>query len=128
MPENEVIRLRNTPPRVWTLDACCARASVVVASSTLPLLPSHNSPVNHFFVPSFFLPSFLPTPISIYKLAMAPVTLPPSFYNSFWSPDYRSGLEVLFKNLEQVSAAQSTRPTHPLSHRDVSRMKMSQHL
>lgn len=34
---------------------------------------------------------------------MAPVTLPPSFYNSFWSPDYRSGLEVLFKNLERVS-------------------------
>ena len=33
---------------------------------------------------------------------MAPVMLPPSFYNSFWSPDYRSGLEVLFKNLEQV--------------------------
>ncbi|OCF37050.1 GTPase activating protein [Kwoniella heveanensis BCC8398] len=32
---------------------------------------------------------------------MAPVTLPPSFYNSFWSPDYRSGLEVLFKSLEQ---------------------------
>ncbi|WWD20080.1 hypothetical protein CI109_104554 [Kwoniella shandongensis] len=32
---------------------------------------------------------------------MAPVTLPPSFYNSFWSPDYRSGLETLFKNLEQ---------------------------
>lgn len=35
---------------------------------------------------------------------MAPVTLPPSFYNSFWSPDYRSGLDVLFKNLEQVRA------------------------
>ncbi|RXK38051.1 hypothetical protein M231_04721 [Tremella mesenterica] len=32
---------------------------------------------------------------------MAPVTLPPSFYNSFWSPDYRSGLQVLFHNLEQ---------------------------
>ncbi|WVN86968.1 uncharacterized protein L203_102143 [Cryptococcus depauperatus CBS 7841] len=32
---------------------------------------------------------------------MAPVTLPPTFYNSFWSPDYRTGLEVLFKNLEQ---------------------------
>ncbi|WVQ96215.1 hypothetical protein IAU59_003319 [Kwoniella sp. CBS 9459] len=32
---------------------------------------------------------------------MAPVTLPPSFYNSFWSPEYRSGLEVLFKSLEQ---------------------------
>ena len=32
---------------------------------------------------------------------MAPVTLPPSFFNSFWSPDYRSGLEVLFKQLEQ---------------------------
>jgi len=36
---------------------------------------------------------------------MPPVTLPPSFYNSFWSPDYRSGLDVLFKNLEQVSRA-----------------------
>ncbi|KAK6908958.1 hypothetical protein I203_102965 [Kwoniella mangroviensis CBS 8507] len=32
---------------------------------------------------------------------MAPVTLPPSFYNSFWSPDYRSGLEKLFRALEQ---------------------------
>jgi hypothetical protein len=32
---------------------------------------------------------------------MAPVTLPPSFYNSFWSPDYRTGLEVLFKQLHQ---------------------------
>nr|XP_019043257.1 hypothetical protein I302_07831 [Kwoniella bestiolae CBS 10118]OCF22187.1 hypothetical protein I302_07831 [Kwoniella bestiolae CBS 10118] len=32
---------------------------------------------------------------------MAPVTLPPSFFNSFWSPDYRSGLEKLFKALEQ---------------------------
>ena len=32
---------------------------------------------------------------------MAPVTLPPSFYNSFWSPDYRTGLEVLFNNLER---------------------------
>jgi hypothetical protein len=37
---------------------------------------------------------------------MPPVTLPPSFYNSFWSPDYRSGLDVLFKNLEQVGHAQ----------------------
>ena len=36
---------------------------------------------------------------------MAPVTLPPSFFNSFWSPDYRTGLEVLFKNLEQVRFA-----------------------
>jgi hypothetical protein len=35
---------------------------------------------------------------------MAPVTLPPSFFNSFWSPDYRSGLEVLFKQLDQVGA------------------------
>ncbi|GFZ50185.1 hypothetical protein JCM24511_07940 [Saitozyma sp. JCM 24511] len=32
---------------------------------------------------------------------MAPVTLPPSFFNSFWTPDYRSGLEVLFKQLDQ---------------------------
>lgn len=33
---------------------------------------------------------------------MAPVTLPPSFYNSFWSADYRTGLEVLFKQLDKV--------------------------
>ena len=33
---------------------------------------------------------------------MAPVTLPASFYNSFWSPDYRTGLEVLFKQLDKV--------------------------
>jgi len=31
---------------------------------------------------------------------MAPVTLPPSFYNSFWTPDYRRGLDVLFNNLQ----------------------------
>lgn len=35
---------------------------------------------------------------------MAPVTLPPSFYNSFWSPDYRTGLDVLFGQLESVRA------------------------
>lgn len=29
------------------------------------------------------------------------MTLPPSFYNSFWSPDYRTGLEVLFQQLHQ---------------------------
>ncbi|ODN78380.1 hypothetical protein L202_04020 [Cryptococcus amylolentus CBS 6039] len=32
---------------------------------------------------------------------MAPITLPPSFYNSFWSADYRHGLQKLFDNLEQ---------------------------
>ncbi|WVQ75205.1 hypothetical protein IAR50_004816 [Cryptococcus sp. DSM 104548] len=32
---------------------------------------------------------------------MAPITLPPSFYNSFWSTDYRHGLQKLFDNLEQ---------------------------
>jgi hypothetical protein len=32
---------------------------------------------------------------------MAPVTLPASFYNSFWSPDYRTGLDVLFRQLEK---------------------------
>ncbi|KAL7424901.1 Rho-GTPase-activating protein 8 [Cryptotrichosporon argae] len=31
---------------------------------------------------------------------MAPVTLPPSFHSSFWTPDYRSGLDVLFKQLD----------------------------
>lgn len=40
--------------------------------------------------------------ITVTTINMPPVTLPPSFYNSFWSPDYRSGLDVLFKNLEQV--------------------------
>lgn len=34
---------------------------------------------------------------------MAPITLPPSFYNSFWSPDYRTGLDVLFRQLEAGS-------------------------
>jgi hypothetical protein len=38
---------------------------------------------------------------------MAPVTLPPSFFNSFWTPDYRSGLEVLFKQLDQVRQSYS---------------------
>lgn len=32
-----------------------------------------------------------------------PITLPPSFFNSFWSPDYRTGLDVLFRQLEAVS-------------------------
>lgn len=39
---------------------------------------------------------------------MAPVTLPPSFYNSFWSPDYRTGLDVLFRQLEAVSHVHCT--------------------
>ncbi|BEI80589.1 hypothetical protein CcaverHIS002_0111180 [Cutaneotrichosporon cavernicola] len=30
----------------------------------------------------------------------APITLPPSFFNSFWSPDYRTGLDTLFRQLE----------------------------
>lgn len=51
---------------------------------------------HHLRIPrSWYTGHFTPT-------KMAPVMLPPSFYNSFWSPDYRSGLEVLFKNLEQV--------------------------
>lgn len=29
-----------------------------------------------------------------------PITLPPSFFNSFWSPDYRTGLDTLFRQLE----------------------------
>ena len=35
---------------------------------------------------------------------MAVVTLPLTFQNSFWSQDYRSGLEVLFTQLEKVCA------------------------
>lgn len=33
---------------------------------------------------------------------MAVLSLPLSFTNSFWSQDYRRGLEVLFNKLEQV--------------------------
>lgn len=47
--------------------------------------------------------------ITVKTINMPPVTLPPSFYNSFWSPDYRSGLDVLFKNLEQVGHATGER-------------------
>src|SRR5688572_33484920 len=34
---------------------------------------------------------------------MAPISLPLSFNNSFWSNDYRRGLRVLYDKLEQVS-------------------------
>ncbi|CAK9784874.1 hypothetical protein CC85DRAFT_257483 [Cutaneotrichosporon oleaginosum] len=30
----------------------------------------------------------------------APITLPSTFFNSFWSPDYRTGLDTLFRQLE----------------------------
>lgn len=33
---------------------------------------------------------------------MAILSLPLSFNNSFWTPDYRKGLEVLFTKLEEV--------------------------
>jgi hypothetical protein len=33
---------------------------------------------------------------------MAVLSLPLSFTNSFWTPDYRKGLEVLFAKLEEV--------------------------
>jgi hypothetical protein len=33
---------------------------------------------------------------------MAVLSLPLSFNNSFWSQDYRSGLEVLYHKLDQV--------------------------
>lgn len=33
---------------------------------------------------------------------MAVLSLPLSFNNSFWTQDYRKGLEVLFAKLEQV--------------------------
>jgi hypothetical protein len=34
---------------------------------------------------------------------MAVLSLPLSFTNSFWSQDYRRGLEVLFSKLDQVT-------------------------
>ena len=34
---------------------------------------------------------------------MAVISLPLTFNNSFWSQDYRTGLEVIFKKLEQAS-------------------------
>jgi len=36
---------------------------------------------------------------------MAVLSLPLTFTNSFWSQDYRRGLEVLYGKLEQVRAA-----------------------
>jgi hypothetical protein len=33
---------------------------------------------------------------------MAVISLPLSFTNSFWTQDYRRGLEVLYAKLEQV--------------------------
>ncbi len=33
---------------------------------------------------------------------MAVLSLPLSFSNSFWTQDYRKGLEVLYAKLEQV--------------------------
>jgi hypothetical protein len=35
---------------------------------------------------------------------MAVLSLPLSFTNSFWSQDYRRGLDVLYNKLEQVRA------------------------
>jgi len=35
---------------------------------------------------------------------MAVLSLPLSFNNSFWTQDYRKGLEVLYAKLEQVRA------------------------
>jgi len=60
--------------------------------------------------------------VTVTTINMPPVTLPPSFYNSFWSPDYRSGLDVLFKNLEQVG--QYRRSDGKLTGRDAWRMMM----
>jgi hypothetical protein len=34
---------------------------------------------------------------------MAVLSLPLTFNNSFWTPDYRTGLQVLFAKLDQVS-------------------------
>lgn len=39
--------------------------------------------------------------------AMAVLSLPLSFTNSFWSQGYRKGLEVLYEKLEQVRAISS---------------------
>jgi len=36
---------------------------------------------------------------------MAVLSLPLSFNNSFWTQDYRRGLDVLYRKLEQVYSA-----------------------
>jgi len=41
-------------------------------------------------------------------LLMAVLSLPLSFTNSFWSQDYRRGLDVLFNKLDQVTLFFST--------------------
>lgn len=44
---------------------------------------------------------------------MAVLSLPLSFNNSFWTQDYRKGLEVLYSKLEQVRV-----PSHVCSAHD----------
>ena len=58
---------------------------------------------------------------------MAVLSLPLSFSNSFWSQDYRKGLDVLYKKLEQVRRATlpPLTPTHRVLHRAPLRMQKS---
>jgi hypothetical protein len=42
-------------------------------------------------------------------LNMAVLSLPLSFSNSFWTQDYRTGLEVIYDKLEQVLASHTYR-------------------
>ena len=44
------------------------------------------------------------------NIFMAVLSLPLTFGNSFWSQDYRRGLEVLYGKLEQVRAAPAQHP------------------
>lgn len=52
------------------------------------------------------LPSHTPTSarLAFLTTTMAVLSLPLTFTNSFWSQDYRGGLQVLFDKLEQVSS------------------------
>jgi len=46
---------------------------------------------------------------------MAVLSLPLSFNNSFWTQDYRRGLDVLYRKLEQVCSAPHTSPMYLIS-------------
>jgi hypothetical protein len=48
-----------------------------------------------------------PSSVNNNNFNMAVLSLPLSFSNSFWSQDYRRGLETLFAKLEQVLSATS---------------------
>ena len=68
------------------------------------LLPNHWHGVKKLFSGKEPHHAFHSSPRLSPPLNMAVLSLPLSFSNSFWTHDYRNGLEVLYNKLEQVCA------------------------